>query len=73
MSCVNALSLATQSNEVDSGSDSECEDKIEEDLAALIADPMSYLDMADEDCTTAPSDSTCDTPDRMHMAVAMPK
>ena len=72
-SCLNALSLATRSDEIDSGSDSECEDEIEEDLAALIADPMSYLDMADEDCTTAPSDSTCDTPDRMHMAVATPE
>ena len=73
MSCVNALSLATQSDEVDSGSDSECEDEIEEDLAALIADTMSYLDMADDDCTTAPPNSTYDTPDCVHMAIATPE
>ena len=72
-SCLNALSLATRSDEVDSGSDSECEDEIEEDLTALITDPMSYLDMADEDCTTVPSDSTGDTPDRVHIAVATPE
>ena len=56
----------------DSGSVSEGEDKIEEDLSALIADPMSYLDMADEDYITAPSTSTYENHNRVHMVVAIP-
>ena len=71
--CLHALKIAIHSGEGDAGSEIEGEDKIEEDLAALIAESMSYLDMADEDCTTALPDSTCDTPDRVHMALATPE